>query len=118
MSEDRKCKICGKVPGDVTACPVCTFRTEWDDAKKIAHFEIACSRLELYELQIANQTKTIQQFRAEAESLLKAVAKMSNRRCHACGYVAYYLDATIPNCLCEQCGSADTRLIKLETQRR
>lgn len=47
-----------------------------------------------------------------AEELLKAAGKMSNRRCRACGHAGYYLSDTIPHCLCEQCGSADTRLIR------
>lgn len=43
--------------------------------------------------------------------LEKTVAKMSHRRCWECGHVAYYLDSTIPHCLCEECGSSDTRKI-------
>jgi Zn finger protein HypA/HybF involved in hydrogenase expression len=58
------------------------------------------------------QTCAIYDALVSAEELLKAVGKMSHRRCHGCGHVGYYLDSTIPNCLCEKCGSADTRLIK------
>jgi ribosomal protein L37E len=53
----------------------------------------------------------------ERDALRKAVGKMSNRRCRACGHVGYYLRDTIPSCECEQCGSADTRLIRNETQK-
>jgi hypothetical protein len=48
---------------------------------------------------------------AKLPELEAAVAKMSHRRCWECEHVAYYLDATIPACRCEECGSADTRRI-------
>jgi hypothetical protein len=41
-----------------------------------------------------------------------ALDKMLHRRCHDCGHEAYYTDCTIPECCCERCGSADTRLVK------
>jgi len=63
------------------------------------------------------QTCAIYDALVAAEELLKAVGKMSNRRCRACGHVGYYLRDTIPSCECEQCGSADTRLIRNETQK-
>lgn len=47
----------------------------------------------------------------EVELLQEAVAKMSHRKCWNCAHVAYYLDAITPHCLCEKCGSQDTRLI-------
>ena len=48
----------------------------------------------------------------EVKHLQAAVAKMSHRRCHRCGHVAYYLSGLTLDCRCEQCGSADTRLIR------
>lgn len=55
---------------------------------------------------------------AEVEQLRKAVAKakMSHRRCGDCGHVAYYLDSISPPCVCDQCGSTDTRLISEAAQ--
>jgi len=42
----------------------------------------------------------------------EGVAKMSHRRCFACKHEAYYLLSTAPYCICEKCGSQDTRLIR------
>lgn len=41
-----------------------------------------------------------------------ALAKMSHRRCWGCGHEGYYLQPTLPWCLCEKCGGRDTRLIR------
>ena len=46
------------------------------------------------------------------ERLRVAVAKMSHRKCWDCGHIAYYLDAIALHCLCEKCGSLDTRLVR------
>jgi hypothetical protein len=50
--------------------------------------------------------------RAEAESeRLRAIIafKLHQRRCHDCGYVGWYADSRTPYCLCDNCGSWDTR---------
>jgi len=47
-----------------------------------------------------------------AEHLLAAVKKMSQRYCHQCNHVGYYVRDILPFCKCEQCGSEDTRLVR------
>ena len=51
----------------------------------------------------------VERLRAENKAFK---AKMSHRKCHKCGHIGYYTASTLPECLCEQCGSADTRLIR------
>ncbi|MGD0781251.1 MAG: hypothetical protein ABSA30_00165 [Candidatus Aminicenantales bacterium] len=47
------------------------------------------------------------------DEILTAVEKkLHRRRCFLCGHVGYYADSIRPYCLCEQCGSQDTRRVK------
>lgn len=39
-------------------------------------------------------------------------SKLHQRKCHDCGHVGYYADARAPYCLCDNCGSLDTRRVK------
>ena len=41
-------------------------------------------------------------------------AKLHRRKCNDCGHVGWYEDSRTPYCLCEQCKSQDTRLVKEE----
>jgi len=41
-------------------------------------------------------------------------AKLHQRRCHDCGHVGWYADSRTPYCLCDNCRSQDTRLVKEE----
>ena len=41
-------------------------------------------------------------------------AKLHRRKCHDCGHVGWYADSRTPYCLCDQCRSQDTRLVKEE----
>ncbi len=56
--------------------------------------------------------RVINKQQGKIERLQTTVAKMSHRRCHDCGNVAYHLLAVIPYVCCEECGSQDTRLIR------
>lgn len=38
---------------------------------------------------------------------------LHKRKCHDCVHIDWYSDWVKPGCLCTQCGSADTRRIKL-----
>ena len=38
-------------------------------------------------------------------------AKLHQRRCHDCGHVGWHADFKQPYCLCEKCGSQDTRRV-------
>lgn len=38
--------------------------------------------------------------------------KMCRRRCHDCGHVGWYVSGRLPECLCEECQSADTQLVR------
>ena len=48
----------------------------------------------------------------ELDALTRGLAKMSHRKCHSCGHIGYYTLNVLPECGCEKCGSADTRLIR------
>jgi len=48
--------------------------------------------------------------------VLAAVPRLMWRLCYHCGSIALYIDATIPECTCRDCGSNDTRLMKQETK--
>jgi hypothetical protein len=47
--------------------------------------------------------------------VLEAVPRLQWRRCWDCDYVGVYSDATLPECNCHACGSADTRLMRAAT---
>ena len=50
---------------------------------------------------------------AEIKLLREVVqAKLHQRRCWGCGHVGWHADAITPYCLCEKCGSQDTRLLQ------
>lgn len=50
---------------------------------------------------------------AEIERLQSIInAKLHRRKCHDCGHVGWYADSRTPYCLCDQCLSQDTRLVK------
>lgn len=42
-------------------------------------------------------------------------SKLHVRRCHDCGHEFYAADSKRPYCLCDQCGSQDTRRVKCST---
>lgn len=44
---------------------------------------------------------------AELEAII--AAKLHQRKCHDCGHVGWYAAGVVPYCLCEKCGSQDTR---------
>ena len=50
------------------------------------------------------------------ESILQAVPAIQWRKCWSCGLVALYRDNILPACSCHECGSADTRLMRKETE--
>lgn len=43
------------------------------------------------------------------ESVLRAVPMLQWRICYACERVSLYRDNILPACMCDACGSADTR---------
>ena len=58
---------------------------------------------------------TIRQQEAEIDRLRAIInAKLHQRKCHDCGHVGWYADSRTPYCLCDQCRSQDTRLVKEE----
>jgi Zn finger protein HypA/HybF involved in hydrogenase expression len=58
---------------------------------------------------------TIRQQEAEIDRLRAIInAKLHRRKCHDCGHVGWYADSRTPYCLCDQCRSQDTRLVKEE----
>lgn len=49
----------------------------------------------------------------EIDRLLEILGrKLHERRCYNCGYVGWYSDCIAPACLCDKCGSQDTRRLK------
>lgn len=51
--------------------------------------------------------------KAKIESLQAIIdSKLHQRKCHDCGHVSWCSDSIRPYCLCEECGSQDTRRLK------
>ena len=58
---------------------------------------------------------TIRQQEAEIDRLRAIInAKLHRRKCRDCEHVGWYADSRTPYCLCDQCRSQDTRLVKEE----
>jgi Zn finger protein HypA/HybF involved in hydrogenase expression len=70
----------------------------------------ACDRELMYEAK-----EELEKQKAEIERLRAIInAKLHRRKCRDCGHVGWYADSRTPYCLCEQCKSQDTRLVKEE----
>ena len=41
-----------------------------------------------------------------------SAAKLHKRKCHECGHTSWCADGISPYCLCDECGSQDTRRVK------
>ena len=48
--------------------------------------------------------------------VLKAVPEINWRQCWNCGHVGVYAKQKLPECRCHECESADTRLMKQQTE--
>ncbi|MFA5056537.1 MAG: hypothetical protein WC485_00350 [Opitutaceae bacterium] len=63
-----------------------------------------------------NDVVAIRHVLVELKRLREIVGrKLHMRRCHDCGHHGYYADSIRPYCLCDKCGSQDTRRVAAES---
>lgn len=128
MNTQRKyrCRVCGAevIAGPYIApeaCGACqlaanaeierlqTDRNRYEDQLDRLHEWMAVA-----EDGYAKQAAEIKRLRAIIDELVFDNAKLHRRKCHDCGHAGWYADSRTPYCLCDQCRSQDTRLVKEE----
>lgn len=93
-----------------------------DDANTIADYqarhETSLEVIRARERQVEAQRVEIERLRDAMTTLRGIIAeKLHLRRCHDCGLEFYAADSVVPYCVCDRCGSRDTRMVRNKKDR-